>query len=44
MMMKKVMIIHLHHQCNSREEVGEIQFLPPNIFHQISSTSICVDD
>jgi hypothetical protein len=33
MMMKKVMIIHLHHQCSSREEVGEIQYLPPNILH-----------
>jgi hypothetical protein len=33
MMMKKVMIIHLHHQFSSREQVGEIQYLPPNILH-----------
>jgi hypothetical protein len=33
MMMMKVKMIHLHPQCNSREEVGEIQYLPPNTLH-----------
>jgi hypothetical protein len=34
MMILKVAIIHLiYHQCSSREEVGEIQYLPTNILH-----------
>jgi hypothetical protein len=34
MMILKVTIIHLiYHRCSSREEVGEIQYLPTNILH-----------